>query len=64
MAEKLGNNLRVQPEGPAILSQIVETLQFVMSRTLEEGFEQPVVKVLIIPFWDFVELKLLPEFHL
>ena len=64
MVEKLGNHLRVQPEGPEILRQIVETLQFAMSRTLEEGFEQPVVQVLIIPFWDFVELKLLPEFHL
>ena len=64
MAEKLGNHLGFQPEGPAILCQIVETLQFAMSCTLEEGFEQPVVEVLIIPFWDFVELKLLPEFHL
>ena len=64
MVEKLRNYFRVQPEGPAILSQIVQTLQFAMSRTFEEGFEHPVVQVLVIPFWDFVELKLLPEFHL
>jgi hypothetical protein len=64
MVEKLRNYLRVQPEGPAIFGQIVETLQFAMYRTFEERFEHPVVHVLVIPFWDFVELKLLPEFHL
>ena len=64
MVEKLGKHLRVQSEGPAILCQIVQTLQFAMYRTFEERFEHPVVQVLVIPFWDFVELKLLPEFHL